>query len=183
MARIVILGTGGHARAWRHMLGTADLLTSNDADVLPDDVVHVGVGAINIRKRLYRKFKTQIPERGIQWMGHTWEGPDCTLGDNLLLNTGVKIDHDCNIGSHCVISPGVILCGGVTLGAETFIGAGTIIVQGVRLGPKTSIPAGALVAGPDDIRLPSRVVQNNGTVSPEARAPGLRQRWDGHAWS
>lgn len=180
--RVVILGEGGHARSWRHMLGFADLLTSNDADVLPDDEVHIGIGAIPVRRRLYGKFKAQIPNRGVQWMGNTWEGPNCVLGENLLFNTGVQIDHDCRVANHCVIAPGAILCGNVTLGEACLIGAGAIILQGVELEPKTFIPAASFVVGPDDIRAPIRNVRNDGTAPPSR---GTHGQWDNErkAWT
>ena len=65
--------------------------------------------------------------------------PGCTIGNNVLINTRVSVDHDCIIGDHVHIAPGAILCGGVTVGEGAFIGAGAIIPEG------RNVPAGAFV--------------------------------------
>lgn len=154
------------------------MFIENDAEVLPDDIVHIGVGDMKKRRRLFNRFKAQIPNRGVQWMGHTWEGPDCTIGENVLINTGVKIEHDCRIGAHSIISPAAVLCGNVTIGEGSFIGAGAIIVQGVTLEPESYVRAGTLVVGPNDMRVPQRVVQRNGTMAVATRPRGTRGEWD-----
>ncbi|HDZ73713.1 MAG TPA: hypothetical protein ENH55_13290 [Aurantimonas coralicida] len=176
MSRIVILGTGGHARTLQALMGyPADscILTDDDDEVRPDDSVLIGVGDVVKRRSLFKKFRSQVQEmrasrtfvhtsvkvgRGIQMIMGAMIMPNCRIGDNVLINTGAQIDHDCNISSHCVISPGAILCGNVTLGEACFIGAGAIIVQEVTLEPETFIPAGTLVVGPDDLRHPLRDV-------------------------
>ena len=179
MAREIILGKGGHARALLHVLesrvpSTADVGGPwmicevaegiRDSDILTwegikdSDILHVGRGPIVRRRAQYEKFKLQIPNRGIQVMERVHIGPNCDIGGNVLVNTGAQIDHDCVIGDHCVISPGAILCGGVKLGEACFIGAGAIIVENVQLAPETFVPAGTLVVGPDDFRRPQRVV-------------------------
>ena len=161
MARTVILGSGGHARSVAYCLTDRTVFVSDD-EVMLGDIVHIGVGDLEVRRKLYRKFRSQILNRGIQYMHGVFVGPNCTVGDNVLLNTGCQIDHDCWIGDHCVISPGAILCGGVKLGQACFVGAGAIIVEGVALAAETFVPAGTLVVGQDDFRRPQRVVQNGG---------------------
>ncbi|MGI9504528.1 MAG: hypothetical protein ACR2RE_15900 [Geminicoccaceae bacterium] len=173
--RVVILGAGGHARSLAHVIsrvGEAIWTTDNDDDVCSGDEVHIGVGDIAIRRRLYSKFKAQIPDRGRQIMAGVHVGPDVMLGENVLVNTGAQIDHDCVIGDHCIISPGAILCGTVTLGEGCFIGAGAIIVQEVTLEPDTFVPAGTLVVGPDDFRKPLRMVRDRGADQVDLRQEG-----------
>ena len=156
----IILGKGGHARAFSETFGGRCVLFYLDHDEIPhqNDIVYIGVGDIPTRKRLFKKYRSQIPNGGVQLMDNTHVGPNVRLGYNILVNTGAQIDHDCVIGDHCVISPGAILCGGVKLGEACFIGAGAIIVENVELAPETFVPAGTLVVGPDDFRRPQRVV-------------------------
>ena len=164
MARTVILGAGGHARALMdgifHTRGREFVMTENNADVRPDDEVWIGVGDIATRKRLYGLFGHRLPDNGIQIMRGAVVYDSAKLGANVLVNTGAQIDHDCVIGDHCHIGPGAVLCGGVTLGEACFVGAGAIIVNGVDLADETFVPAGTLVCGPDDFRMPVRVVRN-----------------------
>lgn len=176
--RVVILGAGGHAKSFRHAtpytrVPVIDAMIENDDDVRPDDIVYLGVGDQKKRRALFKKFKNQIPNHGVQIMGNVWIGPDVKMGDNVLVNTGAQIDHDCSIGAHSIIAPGAILCGGVTLGENCFIGAGAIIVENVTLEPETFVPAGALVCGQSDMRMPQRVVCNGATPSPVRTAVGL----------
>lgn len=163
--RVVILGAGGHAKAVgavlidRHGPLIRPYCTEDDDEVRPDDEVHIGVGDMKIRRRLFARFREQIPDRGVQLMTGVLIGPDCTLGNNVLVNTGAQINHDCAIGDHCIISPGAILCGGVALGEGCFVGAGAVIIEGVTLGPETFVPAGTLVVASGDFRKPQRDVR------------------------
>ena len=154
---IVILGSGGHARA---VVGTWDhghppyRYATDDDDVHADEQVIIGVGDLQTRKRLYERFRAQIFEDAAQIMRGVILDPGAKLGVNVLLNTGCQVDHDCIVGHHCVIGPGAILCGGVTLGAECAIGAGAIILQDVKLEARTKVPAGTLVVSADEWRHP-----------------------------
>ena len=157
---IVILGTGGHARAmmekWRlsHWWPFAKFrMTNDDRDVPKNAQVVIGVGDVDDRRRLYKQFRSQIGT-GLQIMPGAIVYASATLGVNVLVNTGAQIDHDCNIGDHCVIGPGAILCGGVRLGEACAIGAGAIILQGVTLEAETKVPAGTLVVAGDEWRYP-----------------------------
>lgn len=160
MARTVILGNGGHARALANCLTDTVVFVTDDERVEPGDLVYVGVGDIPTRRRLYARFMAQIPQRGVQYMQGAIVGANVTLGVNVLLNTGCQVDHDCVIGDHCIISPGAILCGGVKLGEACCIGAGAIILEGVELEAGTIIPAGTLVVGQDDFRKPVGLVRD-----------------------
>lgn len=179
--RLVILGEGGHAKHLyaqvRRLPGYDVIMTSDDDIVRVDDQVLIGIGTdISKRRELFERFRDRTLQHlalyrwthdsvhvgwGSQLEVGTIIQSDTDIGDNVLVNTGAQIDHDCKIGDHCVISPGAILCGNVTLGEACAIGAGAIIVQGVTLEPETVIPAGTLVAGPDDFRVPQRMVRGD----------------------
>lgn len=82
---------------------------------------------------------------GFQAMAGVIVQPGCHVGRNVLLNTGVSIDHDCQIQDHAHIAPGAVLSGGVTVGQAAFIGIGARIIQGVRIGNQAVIGAGSVV--------------------------------------
>ena len=161
MARTIILGNGGHARSLCYIHDIDYFVGPND--IVPEDAkIIIGIGDLDKRRSLYLKYQDRVLDDGVQIMQGVLLN-DCTLGENVLLNTCCQIDHDCDIGNHCVISPGAILCGEVTLGDGCFIGAGAIILQGVSLDAGTYVPAGTLVCGRDDFRKPCKMVQRNGT--------------------
>ncbi|SFF46136.1 UDP-perosamine 4-acetyltransferase [Paenibacillus algorifonticola] len=70
------------------------------------------------------------------------------LGENVIINTRVVIEHDCKVGEHAHISPGAILCGNVSIGEHTHIGAGATVIQGMSVGRHALVGAGALVRKP-----------------------------------
>jgi len=85
------------------------------------------------------------------------------IGNHVILNTGVQIDHDCIIGDYVHVAPGAILCGAVQVGEGTLIGAGAIILPGRKIGKWATVGAGAVVTGdvPDDTTVagnPARVL-------------------------
>ncbi len=163
----VIIGDGGHARVLQSLVGFPMLGPGDD---VPEDCrVVIGVGEHAKRRELFLKYRDRVAgvskhgdtaPRGFQRMCGAIVQPGCSIGENVLVNTGAQIDHDCRIGNHCTISPGAILCGGVTLGEGCFVGAGAIIIQGVTLEPDTFVPAGALVVKANDFRLPQPVQMN-----------------------
>lgn len=83
--------------------------------------------------------------RGAQIMAGAVIQCGARLGDNVVANTGARIDHDCAIGDHAFISPGAVLCGAVRVGEGSFVGAGAIVMPGVTIGAGAVIAAGAVV--------------------------------------
>lgn len=153
--RFVILGAGGHARCLQGILPYPTVLITNDDDVQPDDCVVIGVGDLHVRRRLFGRFREQVLSvdagrrfvdlsPGLQMMPGSIVMPNCTIGENVLINTGAQVDHDCNIGNHCHIAPGAILCGEVTVGEGCFIGAGAIVPEGETIPPGTFMKAGSV---------------------------------------
>lgn len=67
------------------------------------------------------------------------------LGQNVLLNTGSRIDHHCQIAEHVHIAPGALLCGEVHVDSGVFVGAGATVIQGRVIGEAAQIAAGACV--------------------------------------
>ncbi len=72
------------------------------------------------------------------------------VGDNVIVNTGVNIDHDCVIAQHSHLAPGVTLSGGVSVGSRSHIGTGAVFIQGIKLGKDCLVAAGSVVIGSHD---------------------------------
>jgi sugar O-acyltransferase (sialic acid O-acetyltransferase NeuD family) len=134
---------------------------------LPEQVRLVnGVGAASStdgRKAVYEKFKakhyvfeslahpsatvaaeTQL-EEGVQLMAGAVLQPGSRLGENVIINTGARVDHDCWIEAHAHIAPGAVLCGNVSVEKGAFIGAGATILPGIKIGAGSLVGAGAVV--------------------------------------
>uniref|UniRef100_A0A486XYC2 4-amino-6-deoxy-N-Acetyl-D-hexosaminyl-(Lipid carrier) acetyltrasferase n=1 Tax=Rheinheimera sp. BAL341 TaxID=1708203 RepID=A0A486XYC2_9GAMM len=151
--------------AWRNLPVITDeqLL----ADYLPTDVELVmGLGFIpgnNTRQQLYDFFKSkgfnfktlchptacispsaQLAE-GVQVMAGVIIQADAHCADNVIINTGARIDHDTCIGAHSHVAPGAVLCGGVNVGRCVFIGAAATVIQSVTIGDDAVLAAGATI--------------------------------------
>lgn len=79
---------------------------------------------------------------GVQIMAGAVIQPDCTIGQNTIINTCASVDHDCIIGANVHVAPGAILCGGVQVGAGAFIGAGAVVIQELEVGAEAVVGAG-----------------------------------------
>jgi UDP-perosamine 4-acetyltransferase len=89
--------------------------------------------------------------QGVQVMAGAVVQPDCSIGENSVVNTSASIDHDCVIGEHVHIAPGATLCGGVRISDGAFIAAGATIIQGVTVGVSVVVGAGATVTRDLDV--------------------------------
>lgn len=67
------------------------------------------------------------------------------IGKNVLLNTGVIVEHDCVLGDHVHLATGALLTGAVKVGSFAHIGAGAIVRQGISIGDYAVVGAGAVV--------------------------------------
>jgi sugar O-acyltransferase (sialic acid O-acetyltransferase NeuD family) len=83
--------------------------------------------------------------KGLQLMAGVVLQNGTRFGDNVVINTGARIDHDCHIGAHSFVAPGATLCGGVTLGERVFIGAAAVIIPGIVIGAGAIVGAGSVV--------------------------------------
>lgn len=79
---------------------------------------------------------------GVQVMAGAIIQPDCTIGQNTIINTCASVDHDCMIGANVHVAPGATLCGGVRVGAGAFIGAGAVVIQELEVGAEAVVGAG-----------------------------------------
>lgn len=67
------------------------------------------------------------------------------VGENVIVNTGVIIEHDCKIGDNVFIGPGTVIGGYVTIGSDTFVGMGCCIRNGVKISEGVTIGMGSIV--------------------------------------
>ena len=156
----------GHRILGVPVLGDDNALPAIHKSKVRNAFITVGsVGDCGLRKELYikvRKLKfnfpvirhkdTVVPEDvkknigfGTFMAAGVVINPGTTIGDNVIINTSVSVDHDCEIGDFVHIAPGVTLSGGVKVGEETHIGTGTNVCQYASIGSRQKIRAGSLV--------------------------------------
>lgn len=77
-------------------------------------------------------------------------GPDSSLVDNNLVNTGAVIEHEVFIGSNNHIAPNSTVLGRVRIDNSVFVGANATILPNLMIPERTVIGAGAvLIESPD----------------------------------
>jgi UDP-perosamine 4-acetyltransferase len=159
------------------VLGDDDALSRYPADSVE---LAIGIGVLPKRQQMFDWFRMQgyrvvqvlhpsvvitgpvtIGE-GSQLQAGVIVQPGASIGDNVLVNTRVSIDHECVLAHHAVVSPGAVLCGNVTIGESATIGPGATVVRGCSVGARSVIGAGAVVVAdvPPDVMVygvPARV--------------------------
>jgi UDP-perosamine 4-acetyltransferase len=144
----------------------------------PDKVVLVnGLGSIDIplvRKTIFYQFKakgfefysvihpTACISRDVKWgegcqiMAGSIIQAGSILGNNVIINSGVTVDHDCRIEDHTHLAPGTVLSGNVHIEEECHVGSRAVILQGLHIAKRSLVGAGAVVI--NSIASNSRVV-------------------------
>lgn len=67
------------------------------------------------------------------------------IGEDVIVNMNVSIDHDCVIGASTHLATGSVIAGSVTVGAAVLIGIGAIIGPDVSIGDGALVGAGSVV--------------------------------------
>lgn len=67
------------------------------------------------------------------------------IGNHVIVNTAVSVDHDCVLEDYVHVAPRAVLCGRVHVGEGTLVGAGSVILPGIRIGAWAIVGAGAVV--------------------------------------
>jgi sugar O-acyltransferase (sialic acid O-acetyltransferase NeuD family) len=152
------------------LLGVSHLGDDGAVFLHPPDQVRLvnGVGSIGctaLRQAVYEKFRERQyifetvihpsaiiasevhMEDGVQIMAGAVVQPGSWLGENVIINTGARVDHDCSIDAHAHVAPGVTLSGNVHIGKGAHIGTGATIIQGVKVGAAAIVGAGAVAVG------------------------------------
>ncbi len=143
--------------------GIAVLGPIEAAPSIPHDGVIVGVGANQVRRRIYEtmsaaglRFVT-VRHPSAVLARDVVVGPGCyigatavvsvatRIGANVLLNGTGCLGHHNDIGDHVHIGPGVSTAGNVRIGVEAQIGIGATILPGRTIGACAIVGAGAVV--------------------------------------
>lgn len=146
-----------------HYLGTDDVILTYDAKQVE---LVLGVGSIqpnNVRMGIFQQFKelgycfancihptailssTATIQEGVQIMAGVIVQPFVKIHPNVIVNTGVQIDHECEIFEHVHLAPGTILSGNVKIYPNVHIGTGAKIIQSISIGENSMVAAGAVV--------------------------------------
>jgi sugar O-acyltransferase (sialic acid O-acetyltransferase NeuD family) len=76
--------------------------------------------------------------------------PDACIGDHVIINTAVIVEHDSHVGSFSHLCPGSKLAGNVMIEKGVLLGLGSNVIPGKRIGHYTVVGAGSTVI--DDIK-------------------------------
>lgn len=82
---------------------------------------------------------------GVQVLAGAYVGPNCVLGEGVVVNTKAVVSHDCVIGDFTHITPGAILAGGVRIGSGCVIGCGASVYLKTRIGDNVMVHNGVAV--------------------------------------
>jgi sugar O-acyltransferase (sialic acid O-acetyltransferase NeuD family) len=75
----------------------------------------------------------------------SFAGPECVIGENVMLNLYASVAHESHVGQHSVLSPYAGTQARAKLADCVFCGAHTAITYGVTVGNGTKIAAGSVV--------------------------------------
>lgn len=149
----------------------AEVIPEKDLPKLRNSVFAIGIGDNQIRKKIARKFQTQLQftnlihpsatfgrlqkkvletAKGLIICAGTRLTNGISLGDFCIVNQNVAIAHDVTIDEFVHLAPGSIISGNVHIKSCAWIGAGAVVNQGnnqekLHIGNNTVIGSGAVV--------------------------------------
>lgn len=80
------------------------------------------------------------------------------IGEDVIINTSVVVEHECKVGTGSHIAPGATILGNVEIGDNVFIGANSVVKQGVKIKDNVIVGAGSVVV--DDLESNLKIVGN-----------------------
>jgi sugar O-acyltransferase (sialic acid O-acetyltransferase NeuD family) len=173
-ARILILGTAGHAREMEATIAAINqrhsiwqeirkVAPEEESALCRDGVdVALGMGAPATRMQLMQRLGRQVSwpvlihpmatlgpraslSPGAAVAAMATLTVDVRVGEGSMINTGAVVSHDSKIGRYCLINPNSTLSGGVTVDDGVLVGAGAIVLEGRHIGKNAVVGAGAVV--------------------------------------
>lgn len=125
-------------------------------------VMAIGYKNINFRKKIFERFKSDIPFHsiihesvildpstiigsGVVIMAGCVIDKSVEIRDNVLLNIGVSIAHDSIIESHSFLGPNVCVAGFSKISELCFIGINTTIINNITLCKGTRTAGGSVM--------------------------------------
>lgn len=183
MAKIFVIGAGGHARVIASMLSSpAEFVTTSPAteDALltvlasenPTAEFYLGLGTNRDRSRVAEKLRALgarlppciapnafvardaiVDDGAVVCLG-SQIGSRARVGFACIVNTLSSVDHDGILGDFSQVTAGVTLGGTVTTGKNCFFGIKSAVVPNITIGDDVVVMAGGLVTK----NVPSRVM-------------------------
>ncbi|MEQ8581139.1 MAG: NeuD/PglB/VioB family sugar acetyltransferase [Marinoscillum sp.] len=80
------------------------------------------------------------------------------IGEDVIINTSVVVEHECKVGAGSHIAPGATILGNVEIGQNVFVGANTVIKEGIKIKDNVIVGAGSVVI--DDLESNLKIVGN-----------------------
>lgn len=125
-------------------------------------LIGIGYKHMDFRKKLFNRFKKQIPFGKIVHSSCTIHHSACigdgsilfsgtlmdmgsVIAENCIIYNGCIIAHDAQIGSHSIISPGVQIAGFSLIEEGVNLGIGTIVSNNIKITKGTRTGAGAVI--------------------------------------
>lgn len=140
------------------LLGPVELLAEH-----PEWAYAVGIGTSATRRSIVAGVGQHGAHAATVLHPDVSVGPDCRLGDGVIvyerctittnvtigvhthLNVGCTVQHDSQLGDFVQLSPGVFVNGDCVIGDDVFLGTGAIVTRGVTIGDGARVGAGAVV--------------------------------------
>lgn len=162
---MIILGDGDHSRvvldALSSSLAVDAIIEPWDCRPASEDYLAFGMSQPEYKRQLADRWGIErfpsithqtahvvplgIGSRGVQIMARATIQVDAQIGDGVLINTGVIVEHDCVVGAYSHMAPGAVLLGNVTVGEDCLIGANSTVLKGLTIGDGATVGAGAVV--------------------------------------
>lgn len=162
MAKIVLIGAGGHAKVVLDCLGGKAYGFVDDSvdqffglkklHEIGDKTAIIGFGAVTTkslerRHKIFKDYaklataihKSAIISKHVEIGEGTMIGPGviinsgARIGRNVIINSGAVIEHDAVIGDGSHVAPRAVVLGGAKIGECAMIGAGAVVLPGVEV--------------------------------------------------
>ena len=154
MKKVIIIGTGGHAKVVFDGILKTDDKVIGFMDELSDKHTFMGLPVYHSFSELDKncfyvveignnKVRERFDAYNLNW--YTFIHPTAVIGRHAIINSGAIIEHDCNIGDYVHVSPHATICGTCNIGNKTWIGAGATIINNTNITSNVIIGAESTV--------------------------------------
>jgi sugar O-acyltransferase (sialic acid O-acetyltransferase NeuD family) len=145
------------------ILGDIDAVIENyKQNVFDRLVVGIGYKHLDVRARVFDRFKASIPFENIIHPTCNIDNSatigtgtvlfpgsiidmNVSIGDNVLLNIDCSIAHDTSIGNHTFLSPSVKIAGFCSIGNKCNLGINTTIIDNIDIVDKVQTGGGTVI--------------------------------------
>lgn len=187
MKKIIVLGSGGHAKVVidtlqqlnKDIIGIATLsnessfmgipIIGNDDDVLrysPDEILLVNgigsIGDVGLRKKVFLKFKNQGYSFYTMIHPSTILSPTVTLGEGVQIMAGSVVQTDVQIGDNVLLNTRTSIDHECQIGSHSHIAPGCILSGQVIIDQEVHLGTGTTVI--QNINIGKKVLSGAGSV-------------------